>query len=129
MRRLALTVVLGLAAIALEVTLLLSQTPPVQKPSFEAASIKQNRSNGPSYLLYSSGRVTATNFPLRVYIRNAFRLQPAQLIGGPDWLDDEHYNIVANSTVRLRDGAKITVQIKRVWAGSCSSTSAAYRGV
>jgi uncharacterized protein (TIGR03435 family) len=78
-----------------------AQTPAGQKPTFEAASIKQNRSNGPSLLLYSSGRVTATNLPLRLFIRNAFRLQPAQLIGGPDWLDDEHFDIVANSAVRM----------------------------
>lgn len=77
------------------------QTAAGQKPAFEAASIKQNRSNGPSSLLYSSGRLTATNFPLRIFIRNAFRLQPAQLIGGPDWLDDEHYDIIANSAVRM----------------------------
>jgi uncharacterized protein (TIGR03435 family) len=84
---------MGMAAVA--------QTPAGQKPTFEAASIKQNRSSGPSLLLYSSGRVTATNLPLRLFIRNAFRLQPTQLIGGPDWLDDEHYDIVANSSVRM----------------------------
>src|SRR6516165_781781 len=88
-----LTCLMGMAAVA--------QTPAGQKPTFEAASIKQNRSSGPSLLLYSSGRVTATNLPLRLFIRNAFRLQPTQLIGGPDWLDDEHYDIVANSSVRM----------------------------
>src|SRR5262245_23642812 len=68
---------------------------------FEVASIKRNNSNGPGFMTVSGDRFTATNFPLRIFIRNAFRLQPAQLIGGPDWLDDEHYDIVAKSPVRL----------------------------
>jgi len=68
---------------------------------FEAASVKRNISNGPAFMTVSGDRFTATNFPLKIFIRNAFRLQPAQLIGGPDWLDDEHYDIVAKSPVRL----------------------------
>lgn len=68
---------------------------------FEAASVKRNISTGPSFMTVSGDRFTATNFPLRLFIRNAFRVQPAQLIGGPDWLDDEHYDIVAKSPVRL----------------------------
>src|SRR6476469_9351317 len=68
---------------------------------FEAVSIKRNISNGPSFMTVSGDRFTATNFPLRLFVRNAFRLQPAQLIGGPDWLDDEHYDIVAKSRERL----------------------------
>jgi hypothetical protein len=56
--------------------------------SFEAASIKRNDSNGPGFLGVNGDRFTATNFPLRIFIRNAFRLQPAQLVGGPDWLDE-----------------------------------------
>jgi uncharacterized protein (TIGR03435 family) len=68
---------------------------------FEAVSVKPNISNGPSFMTVSGERFTATNFPLRLFIRNAFRLQPAQLIGGPDWLDDEHYDIVAKSPDRL----------------------------
>src|SRR5580692_8946817 len=67
---------------------------------FEVASIKRNTSNGPGFLTNSGDRFTATNMPLRILIRNAFRLQPMQLIGEPDWLDD-HYDIVANSPVRL----------------------------
>ena len=40
---------------------------------FEAASIKRNDSNGPGFLGVNGDRFTATNFPLRIFIRNAFR--------------------------------------------------------
>jgi uncharacterized protein (TIGR03435 family) len=63
---------------------------------FEAAAIKQNVSDGPAFLATKGDRFSATNFPLRLLIQNAFRLMPHQLIGGPGWLDD-HYDIIAKS--------------------------------
>ena len=61
--------------------------------SLAAASIKRNYSSGPGLMTPGGDRFTATNIPQRIFIRNAFRLQPAELIGGPDRLDDEHYGI------------------------------------
>jgi uncharacterized protein (TIGR03435 family) len=89
----------SVAVIALNVVWLAAQTGGGLR--FEAASIKRNISNGPAFMAVSGDRFTATNFPLKIFIRNAFRLQPAQLLGGPDWLDDEHYDIVAKSSERL----------------------------
>ena len=63
---------------------------------FEAAAIKQNVGDGPAFLATKGDRFSATNFPLRLLIQNAFRLMPNQLIGGPGWLDD-HYDIIAKS--------------------------------
>jgi uncharacterized protein (TIGR03435 family) len=88
----------SVAVIAISVVWLHAQTGSLR---FEAASVKRNISNGPSFMTVSGDRFTATNFPVKIFIRNAFRLQPTQLIGGPDWLDDEHYDIVAKSPVRL----------------------------
>jgi len=47
------------------------------------------------------GRFTATNVPLRMLIRNAYQLQDSQLVGGPDWMNDERYDINA----KAEDGA------------------------
>ena len=63
---------------------------------FEAAAITQNVGDGPAFLATKGDRFSATNFPLRLLIQNAFRLMPHQLIGGPGWLDD-HYDIIAKS--------------------------------
>jgi uncharacterized protein (TIGR03435 family) len=65
--------------------------PPV---AFEVTSVKLNKSGDPFISISTNaGRFTATNFPLRLLIQNAFRLQPNQLVGGPDWLGDR-YDIV-----------------------------------
>src|ERR1051326_8530448 len=93
------TICFSAAITAFGVAWLHAQTEGVRR--FEAASVKRNMSNGPSFMTVSADRLTATNIPLRIFNRNAFRLQPAQLIGGPDWLDDEHYDVVAKSSERL----------------------------
>src|SRR5687768_5457108 len=86
-------------------------TPPLaarQEPPqlrFEVESIRQSASQGPSFLSVTGDRFTATNFPLRVLIRNAYRLQPSQLLGAPAWLDDR-YDIVAKSPVRITGDAQ-----------------------
>src|SRR5687767_10302694 len=86
-------------------------TPPLaarQEPPqlrFDVESIRPSTSQGPSFLSVTGDRFTATNFPLRVLIRNAYRLQPSQLLGAPAWLDDR-YDIVAKSPVRVTGDAQ-----------------------
>jgi bla regulator protein blaR1 len=65
--------------------------------SFEAASIKANKSGdvGGFVRRQPGGRFTATNMPLRQLILFAYQVQPAQLIGGPNWLASERFDIVA----------------------------------
>jgi uncharacterized protein (TIGR03435 family) len=59
--------------------------------AFEVATIKRNTSGAPFILINTNaGRFTASNFPLRELIRTVFRLQPNQLVGGPDWLTDRY---------------------------------------
>jgi uncharacterized protein (TIGR03435 family) len=67
---------------------------------FELESIRRSTSNGPSLLTTSGDRMTAMNFPVRLLIRNAYRLQPSQLIETGPGLD-ERYDIVAKSPQRL----------------------------
>jgi uncharacterized protein (TIGR03435 family) len=47
------------------------------------------------------GSIHGDKLPVADFHSERIPLQPAQLIGGPDWLDDEHYDIVAKSPVRL----------------------------
>jgi uncharacterized protein (TIGR03435 family) len=67
---------------------------------FEVESIRRNVSDGPSFLATKGDRFSATNFPLRLLILNAFQVQPNQLIGSPGWLE-EHYDIIAKSPETL----------------------------
>ncbi len=72
--------------------------PAPERLSFEAASIKSNRT-GPLFDArdnppYQPGRFIVTYQPLRSLISNAYRLD---VIGGPAWLDTEHYDITAKA--------------------------------
>lgn len=67
-----------------------------QRPTFEVASIKRNTSaNQGGSVNGNAGRLTIRNSPLRNIIRNAWGLQTFQLLGGPDWIDSERWDIAA----------------------------------
>jgi bla regulator protein BlaR1 len=66
---------------------------------FEVASIKPNKSGDGRIMIgmQPGGRFTATNVPLRMLIRNAYQLQDSQIVGGPDWMATDRYDIVAKA--------------------------------
>jgi uncharacterized protein (TIGR03435 family) len=68
-------------------------------PTFEVASVKINRSgeNNMRIGLQPGGRFTTTNVPLRALIRFAYQLQDFQMVGGPDWLTADRFDIVAKA--------------------------------
>jgi len=66
-------------------------------PTFEVASVKMNTSgDGPQFVRMMPGnRVSVTNMPARALIVIAYQLQQFQLVGGPAWIANERYDIVA----------------------------------
>jgi uncharacterized protein (TIGR03435 family) len=68
-------------------------------PTFEVASVKPNKSGEPFVRIGNQpgGRFTATNVPLRLLIRNAYQIQDFQLIGAPDWVSSDRFDIVAKA--------------------------------
>jgi uncharacterized protein (TIGR03435 family) len=66
---------------------------------FEVASVKPNKSGDGRVMLGMApgGRFTATNVTLRMLIRNAYQLQDFQIAGGPNWLNSDHFDIVAKA--------------------------------
>jgi uncharacterized protein (TIGR03435 family) len=71
----------------------------VQSPRvFDVASIKPNTDGGNTYQRAApNGTLTLGNNTLRNIIRTAHGLQGAQVVGGPDWLDSERFDVVAKS--------------------------------
>src|SRR5579862_8397107 len=108
---------LAAAAVALAFPLVVSalayprrraQTPAAtgDRPQFDAASIKPNKSGNPMMtfpLGQPGGHVTATNCTLRLLIAFAYdlplgtRQTQKTLLGAPDWIDAEHFDIEAES--------------------------------
>ena len=43
------------------------------------------------------GRFTATNIPLKVLITNAYQLSFFQVVGGPDWIGTDRFDIAAKA--------------------------------
>jgi uncharacterized protein (TIGR03435 family) len=92
------------AAYLVAVVLLATAVAGAQALSFEVASVKPNASPGPASLVADpGGGLRATRTPLRQLIRTAYGLQNDQIVGGPDWLDQERFDIIA----RARSGAAL----------------------
>ena len=100
MGRFAFTGALSFAVIAAAVLPAASQTP-AQKPSFEVASVKLNNSAvARSTIGGGAARFLATSKTLRALMQFAYSkeglfLSSDQIIGGPDWLDTDHFDIEA----------------------------------
>src|SRR5262249_38611753 len=67
------------------------------RPSFDVASIKRNvsLSQNSSQRNMPGGRINFSNQRLRQVIRAAFGGSDIEVVGGPDWIDDDHWDIVA----------------------------------
>ena len=87
-----------------------AQAPPAASaPAFEVASVKPNKSNDAraSFGGRQGGQVVVVNNTLRNMIRNAYQLQEYQIVGGPDWLNDDRFDI----TAKAADSATLPLQL------------------
>ena len=91
---------LAIAATALVVLPLRAQTPRQSSdPKFDVASLKVNEANdGFVFNQSQKGRYTIGGFTLAGLIRSAYQVQEFQIIGGPDWVNTERFNIEATYT-------------------------------
>ena len=83
---------------------------PAASPSsplvFEVASVKPNKSGDQRVMMQfpPSGRISATNVPLRLLIRQAFDVQDFQIVGGPNWIASDRFDIVAKAPEGMTTG-------------------------
>jgi hypothetical protein len=69
----------------------------IRTHQFEAASVKAVRQfrKRAGAMMMMPGRLEArTVVPLRLLLRQAFRVQDYQIIGAPDWVNTERYTVV-----------------------------------
>jgi len=67
--------------------------------TFEAAAIKVNTAGASpgTGFNFDGSRLRITNATLQFLIRSAYKVQGEQIVGGPSWLDEERYDIEANT--------------------------------
>jgi uncharacterized protein (TIGR03435 family) len=87
--------------------LLLAQTAIPQDARFEVASIKPTESPGGGHSINNNpGRFRTKNANLAGLIRFAFGAQDFQIVGGPGWIRDAGFDIVATFTPTEADSDK-----------------------
>jgi uncharacterized protein (TIGR03435 family) len=96
---LALCVPVAISALGASPLVARAQTPGAAAPKFEVASVKPNRTGeaGMRIGMQPGGRFTATNVPLRQLILFAYQLQGFQIVGGPDWITSDRFDISAKA--------------------------------
>ena len=66
--------------------------------AFDVASVRENTSGGDQgFLLPKGNQLNAQNYRLRSVIQFAYRVQPFELVGGPDWIDAARFDISARA--------------------------------
>ena len=80
------------------VSSLQAQAPPqsASQPRFDVASLRVNQANdGIVFNQAQKGRYTLVGYTLAALIRSAYRVQEFQIVGGPEWINSERFNVEA----------------------------------
>ena len=95
------------AALVVMATEMFAQTP-AQRPAFaafEVATINptpQDWTAGRYIRMQSAHQLIAKNYALRILISAAYNLSPQAISGGPEWVDSDHYDILAKTPGEVR---------------------------
>jgi uncharacterized protein (TIGR03435 family) len=66
-------------------------------PAFDVASVKLSsaQERGVGIFAYRGGRITITNYTLKMLIHEAYGVEEFQITGGPAWAGEKRYSIAA----------------------------------
>jgi bla regulator protein blaR1 len=100
--------------------------PAPDAPTFEVASVKTNNTPGRIGGRGAPGRMDLTGMSLRRLIRQAYDIHESQIVGGPDWIDSQAFDVNATTggpkppdqtrlmmQTLLRDRFKLTFHTER----------------
>jgi uncharacterized protein (TIGR03435 family) len=96
----AMRMLLGLAILGSTVVMGAQSPPPAtDTPAFEVASVRRNPSaeQRASVRGEPGGRLTITNNTLFNIVRNAYNVQGFQIVGGPEWVNTDRWDIIAKA--------------------------------
>ena len=75
-----------------------AETGAAHMPAFEVATIRPSNPNRPGAIglyTYPRGKIYAGESTLRMLVQYAFNVQSFQVSGGPRWMDEDKYEVVA----------------------------------
>jgi len=83
-------------------------------PRFEVASIKLNTGDrsGMRVRVLPGGGLMSQNAPLQMLMQNAYTLQAFQIVGGPEWVQSEGYNIEAKGGDKSSSRAEVFLKLR-----------------
>jgi uncharacterized protein (TIGR03435 family) len=67
------------------------------RPRFEVASVKRNTTRDTAAVRVTPGRVRVSNMPLTGLVTSSYRVEAWQVVGGPDWIGMERWDIAATA--------------------------------
>ncbi len=86
-------------------------TPPTaDTPTFEAASVRPAADTGRRGGRGTPGRFNGFNLPARQLIRQAYDIHDAQIVGGPDWVASDGFDINATTGDKPPDQMRFMMQ-------------------
>jgi len=97
------------------VAVALCQPPPA--PRIEVASVKLSHKD-PSHwgITTGHGRILADNVTMKHCIMSAWSVGPNEIVGGPEWLDTERFEIEARADQPVNDDAVLQVLLQGILA-------------
>jgi uncharacterized protein (TIGR03435 family) len=84
--------------------------PATDAPTFEAASIRPAADTGRRGGGGTPGRLVVVNFPARTLIRQAYDIHDSQIVGGPDWIESQGFDINATMGDKPPDQRRFMMQ-------------------
>ena len=84
--------------------------PAADTPTFEAASVRPAADTGRRGGRGTPGRFQGFNLPARQLIRQAYDIHDAQIVGGPDWLASDGFDINATTGDKPPDLIRFMMQ-------------------
>jgi uncharacterized protein (TIGR03435 family) len=85
---------------------------------FEVASVKPSQADprGVSGIKTGHGQINAQNVTLKRCIIGAYGIGPQLISGGPDWMDADHFEILAKAERSTDDDAALMVMLQDLLA-------------
>ncbi|HEY3739046.1 MAG TPA: TIGR03435 family protein [Bryobacteraceae bacterium] len=99
---------------ALAAQLVFISAPGVFAQGFEVASVRPSRvdSNSSSGIATGHGRLDGRNVTLKRCIMGAYGVGPNEVIGGPEWISSERFEILATTDPPVGDDATMMVMLR-----------------